>query len=307
MKNPNSLKKYILSSAVVMAALCMNSCTNSNKGDLAISGKSGFADTAVSTVRLYKDAQGREVLQKNNTYYDIVEYHDSVGAKKILLKITKAETGFVDSTNSQSHFIVSTVNITTTKPGWKKEFPGSDLDYSTKVLVAHNEGRNQNEEDTYTQYSLTTGEKLMTYTYAPLSVLILGDGRFLGYLSQQSATDKPDGFAIVSYVSRNEVIDRVRIRVKSADTTLPAYTPELKMRVAQESGNTLTNEGKTVIMGHVDKGFSAKDINNFAMEINYTPSGGKAPISILLPVREDHLDIANASYDKAIFELSKAN
>lgn len=303
MINPNPLKNYFLSSAVIMA-LCMNSCTT--KSDQAASGKSDFSDTAVSSISLYKDEQGREVLKKNNTYYDIVEYHDSVGAKKVLLKITKAEKGFIDSGSTESHFVVSATNITTHKPGWTKEFAGSDLDYSTKVLVAHTEGHNQNEEDTYTQYSLTTGEKLMTYTYAPLSVMILGDGRFMGYLSSQSATEKPDGFAIVSYVSRDQVIDKIRIKLKG-DTTIPAYTPELKMRVAQESGNTLSNEGKTVIMGHVNMGFTAKDINNFAMEINFTPKGSAEPVFILLPVRDDHLDIANATYDKKLFELSKAN
>ena len=305
MRNPNPLKNYLLSSAMILAALCMNSCTN--KSDQAASGKSDFSDTAVSSISLYKDAQGREVLKKNNTYYDIVEYHDSMGAKKVLLKITKAEMGFVDSGNSQSHFIVSATNITTHKAGWTKDFPGSDIDYSTKVLIAHSEGRNPNEEDTYTQYSLTTGEKLMTYTYAPLSVMILGDGRFMGYLSQQSATDKPDGFAVVSYVSRDQVIDKVKIKLKGGDTTLPAYTPELKMRVAEESGNTLSNEGKTVIMGHVNMGFTAKDINNFAMEINFTPKGASEPVFILIPVRDDRLDIANATYDKKLFELSKAN
>ena len=305
MVNLSPLKKYFLSSAVITTALCMNSCTH--KGNDSIAGKTDFSDTAVSTVSLYKDAQGREVLVKNNTLYDIVEYHDSVGAKKVLLKITKAEKGFIDSANTESHFIVSATNITTNKPGWTKEFPGTDVDYSTKVLVAHTEGHNQNEEDTYTQYSLTTGEKLMTYTYAPLSVMILGDGRFMGYLSQQSSTEKPEGFAVVSYVSRDQVIDKVKIKLKGGDTTLPAYTPELKMRVAQESGNTLSNEGKTVIMGHVDKGFSAKDINNFAMEINFTPKGASEPIFILLPIRDDRLDIANATYDKKLFELSKAN
>ena len=292
----------------MVVCLIMNSCNNSSKSgsDMTFSGKGDFVDSALSKVKLYKDAQGREVLEKNNTYYDIVEYHDSVGAKKVLMKITKVQTGFIDSSSSESHFIVSTTNIGSTKAGWKKDLPGTDLDYSTKVLVAHSEGRNQSEEDTYTQYSLMTGEKLMTYTYEPLSVLILGDGRFLGYLSQQSATDKPEGFALVSYVGRDAVIDKATIKLKSKNTDLPSYTPELKMLVAQESGNTLTNEGKTVIMGHVDKGFTAKDINNFAMQINYTAKGNNSPVTILIPVRDDRLDIANATYDKTIFEVSSS-
>ena len=297
---------YLLCVAIV-ATLFLHSCSNPFKGgsDMTISGKDYFADSAISTFKLLKDAQGREVMEKNNTYYDVVELHDSVGLKRILVKITKAETDYVDSNATQSHFMVSTANIGDAKPGWKKEFPGTDIDYSTKVLVVHTEGKDQNEEDTYTQYSLMTGQKIMTYTYSPLSVLIVGDGRFLGYLSQQSATEKPDGFAMVSYGSRNEIIDRIKIKLKGADTTLPTYTPELKMLVAEESGNTLSNEGKTVVMGRVSRGFTAKDINNFAMQINFTPAGSPSPITILLPIRQDRLDIENASYDKKVFELSK--
>jgi hypothetical protein len=301
--------KLILSLMVIATCVFLHSCRNpSGNGDLVVSGKSDFADTAVSTIRIYKDDKGRQVLEKNNTYYDIVELHDSVGLKKILLKITKAETDLDDSGTSQSHFIVSAANIGDTKPGWKKEFAGDDIDYTTnKVLVVHSEGRNQNEEDTYTQYSLKTGEKLMTYTYAPLSVTLAGDIRFLGYLSRQSATDKPKGFAQVSYVSKNELIDQVIIKLKGADTTFPSYTPELKMKVVPGSGNALSNDERMVIMGRLDKGFTAKDINNFAIQVNFTPEDSPNPIYILLPVRDDRLDIVNARYDRTIFELSKSN
>jgi hypothetical protein len=43
------------------------------------------------------------------------------------------------------------------------------------------------------------------------------------------------------------------------------------------------------------------------MQINYFLPNATEPITILLPVREDRLDIDNASYDKKIFELSKPN
>jgi hypothetical protein len=305
-----NLKNHILSLTVIGMSLVLHSCKNPASSDMVISGKESFVDSAISTVRLFKDAQGREVLQKNNTYYDLVDFIDKQDLKKIMVKITKVETGFIDSGTSQSHFIVSASNIADSKSGWKKEFAGSDIDYSNKVVIVHSEGRNQNEEDTYTQYSLLTGEKLMTYTYGQLTTLIpnTSNKRFFGYLSKQSATeDKPEGFALISYVGSNEVIDRVLVKLKGNNTTIPVYTPELKMLVAKESGNTLTNEGKTVIMGHADRTFTAKDINNFAMQINYFLPNATEPITILLPVREDRLDIDNASYDKKIFELSKPN
>ena len=301
---------YLLLSAIV-ASLLFHSCTNpaKSKSDLSIAGKEYFADTAVSTVRLFKDAQGREILEKNNTYYDLIDFIDKQDLKKVMLKITKSEIAFLDSNSSDSHFTISAANIADNKSGWKKEVPGTDVDYSNKAVIVHSEGRNPNEEDTYTQYSLLTGEKLMTYTYGQLTTLIpnTSNKRFFGYLSKLSATeDKPEGFALISYVGSNEVIDRVTVKLKWDNTNIPVYTPELKMLVAKESGNTLTNEGKTVIMGHADRTFTAKDINNFAMQINYYLPNASDPITILLPVREDHLDIDNASYDKRIFELSRA-
>ena len=296
--------------AIIVIAVCvvLHSCKNpSGNGDLTISGKSDFADSAVSSVRYYKDDKGRQVLEKRNSYYDLTELRDSSGPKRILLKVTNAETDLVDSNTSQSHFIVSAATIGDDRSGWKKEFSGSDIDYSSQVLVVHSQGHDQNEEDSYTRYSLKTGEKLMTYTYAPLSVALIGDSRFLGYLSQQSATDKPKGFAEVSYSSKNQLIDQVTIKLKGRDTTLPSYTPELKMKIAQGSGNALSNDERMVIMGSLHKGFTSKDVTNFAIQINFTPEDAPNPVFILIPIREDRLDIFNARYDKSVFELSKSN
>ena len=300
--------RLILALMAIAICVVLHSCKNpSGNSDLAISGKSDFADSAVSSVRYYKDDKGRQILEKSNTYYDLAELRDSVGSKRVLLKVTNAETDLVDSNTSQSHFIVSASTIGDANSGWKKEFSGSDIDYSSQVLVVHSQGHTQNEEDSYTRYSLKTGEKLMTYTYAPLSVALLGDSRFLGYLSQQSASDKPKGFAEVSYASKNQLIDQVTIKLKGRDTTLPSYTPELKMKIAQGSGNALSNDERIVIMGSLHKGYTAKDVTNFAMQINFTPEDAPHPVFILIPIREDRLDIANARYDKNLFELGKSN
>jgi hypothetical protein len=302
------INKNCFLSMVMLAGLFLHSCKNPAATEGKLSGKESFADSAMSIVRLFKDDKGRETLQKNNTYYDLVDFIDRQDLKKILLKITKSETAFIDSNTSESHFAVTATNINDGK-SWKKDFNGTDIDYSNKVLIVHSEGRNSNEEDTYTQYSLLSGEKLMSYTYGQLTTLIpnTSNKRFFGYLSKQSATgDKPNEFALISYGS-NEVIDKVIVKLKGENPTIPLYTPELKMLVAKESGNTLTNEGKTVIMGHADRTFTAKDMNNFAMQINYYLPNASDPLTILIPVREDRLDIKNAAYDKAIFELSPSN
>ena len=99
------MKKYCIISVLAALFLGLNSCNNSAKNGLSISGKEDFADSAVSTVRLYKDAQGRKVLEKNNTYYDLVDFIDKQDVKKIMVKITKSETSLIDSGTSESHFI----------------------------------------------------------------------------------------------------------------------------------------------------------------------------------------------------------
>jgi hypothetical protein len=294
----------------IVVGVGADSCSNgSSKSDMTMNGKEDFTDSAMSRIRLFKDDKGRKVIQKSNTYYDIVDFIDKADLKKMMVKITKSETSLVDSGTTDDHFIVSVTDISGGKTNWKKEFAGEDVDYTNKVMVVHTEGKNQNEEDTYTQYSLLTGEKLMTYTYGQMMALIpnTSNKRFFGYLSKQSsAEEKPVDFAVINYVGSNETIDKISIKVKKG-YEVPLYTPELKMLVAQESGNTIANDGKTVILGHADRTFTAKDINNFAVQINYTLPNITEPVSILVPVREDRLDLKNASFDRNIFELSSVN
>ena len=294
--------------SAIVIALLVQSCDNKGKGDIAANGKAEFADSAMSSVRIYADAQNRKVIQKNNTSYDIVDFTDRQDIKKLLLKVTKTETSFVDSGTAKNNFLVSVSGIGDSKVNWTKEFKGTDIDYTYKVLVVHTEGKSSDEEDTYTQYSMQTGQKLMSYTYSPLLAQIFNTSnkRFFGYLSQQSSTEeKPTKFATISFVGSNEVLDKVDIKVKDGNT-FPPYTPEIGILAAKESGNTVAGEGKIVILAHTDRTFEAKDISGFAMKVTYTNPKGES-IVVLLPVRDDHIDLANASYDKDIFEITKAD
>lgn len=293
---------------IIFATLILSSC-NQNRGGLAINGKEEFTDSAVSTIRILKDAAGKKIIQKNNTYYDLVDFTDKQDLKKLLLKITKSETSYVDSPITQDHFIVSVSDINGGKASWTKEFSGTDIDYTNKVLVIHTEGKTSDQEDTYTQYSLQTGQKLMSYTYVPLMALIpnTSNKRFFGYLSKLSSIeDKPTQFATVSYVGSNETLDKVNIKIKGTDT-LPPYTPEINMLAAQESGNTVANEGRSVILAHADRNYMDSDITNFAMQITYNMPQGKPSVIILLPVRGDRIDLVNATYDKNMFSITKGD
>ncbi|MCW3126940.1 MAG: hypothetical protein JWO03_2598 [Bacteroidetes bacterium] len=284
----------------------LHACNNQGKGGIAINGKEEFSDSAISSVKVYSDASGKKIIQKNNTSYDVVEFTDKEDVKKLLLKVIRSETSYVDSAASENHFTISVNGIGNSKINWTKEMKGTDIEYTYKVLVIHTEARASDQEDTYTQYSMQTGEKLMSYTYSQLMAQIFNTSnkRFFGYLSKQSATEeKPENFATISYVGSNEVIDKVDIKLKGA-LSLPNYTPEIGLMASQESGNTVAGEGKVVILSKTDRTFTATDISGFAMKVSYATPEGHEPITILLPVREDHVDLDNARYDKNIFEIT---
>jgi hypothetical protein len=299
------MKQLLLLS--LSALVLLSSCTGNKKNDLAINGQQEFSDSAVSTLRIFKNAAGQRTIQKNNTYYDLIDFTDRADAKKMLLKVTKSETTILDSNTSESTFRVSVSDIAGGKSSWAKDIPGTDIDYTNKVLVAHKEASKENEEDTYTQYGLISGEKLMTYTYSSLTALIpnTSNKRFLGYLSKLSCTpDKPKGFATLSYVGSNEVLDKINISVKG-DKKIADYTPELTLLTSQETSNTVANEGKTVILAQADRNFQPKDIGGFGIKISYAVQDVKDPVVIFIPIREDHIDLENAMYDKSIFNLAK--
>ena len=308
-RSHTSTKVLLTIASCVICLFFLPSCHTSTGSGFSVSGSQEFADSTQCSFRISKDAQGRKVLQKTTCNYDIIDFIDRDDLKKMLIKVTKSETSFVDSDASQSRFAINVVNINDTKSGWKKEVSGTDVDYSNKVVVVHTEGKGADMEDTYTQYSLLSGEKLMTYTYGQLMALIPGTShkRFFGYLSQQSATsDKPKDWATISYVSSDKVIDVISIKMKGA-TKIPPYTPELKMLVAENTPNKVGNEGKTAILTRINRVFTPGDIGNFAMQINYYLPDTKEPVMLLLPVRDDHVDVANANYDKSLFEVTKIN
>ena len=108
-----------------LSILCMvlNSChLGGKKGSgLSISGKESFADSAFSVVRLTKDNKGREVLEKDNTYYELVDFIDRSEVKKIMLKINKDQTTYLDSNISKSTFYIGATGIGDEKINWSVE------------------------------------------------------------------------------------------------------------------------------------------------------------------------------------------
>jgi hypothetical protein len=179
------LSRLVLLFSIALAALLFSSCNNQNKDGIATNGKEEFTDSAVSSIKVYKDQQNRKIIQKNNTYYDLIDFTDKQDIKKLLVKITKSETSYVDSGMTENHFIVSVTNIGEGKNGWTKEFSGTDVDYTNKVLVVHTEGKTSDMEDSYTQY-FSPDRSEADELYRTRSSLALipntSNKRFFGYL-----------------------------------------------------------------------------------------------------------------------------
>ncbi|MFN8310122.1 MAG: hypothetical protein U0T73_09175 [Chitinophagales bacterium] len=282
--------------------LSLLAACNQNPSKTAPAGD--WSDSAVSTIKYKAFPDGKRLLEKDNTFYDVVSFLDKSDAASFLLKITKHEKHFIDSVNGENHFTVAAQSLNNSSLKWKADFDAADIDYSAKVIVAHTEPSGD-QEDTYTLYSLLNGNKLMSYTYGDLRALIPNTShkRFFGYLSQKSAQDHPQNFADVTYCGSDKVIQTIHIRSKNKD--IPVYTPELLLKAAEESGNTIAAEGKNVILAHASRQFSADQITGFALQINYFLPNVTEPITILLPVRNDHVDLSAAQYNKSIFELSE--
>jgi hypothetical protein len=298
--------KYSHLIGVIFCGLLIVTGCNQTSLHPVINGKVSWSDSAVSFVKIYTDASGKKAIQRDNTYYDITSFINHTATTDYLLKMTKMETAYIDSPPIESAFALTATDIATGK-SWSKKLMGNDIDYTNKVIILHHEPKDNEHEDTYTMYSLLTGDKLMSYTYGETRALIPNTShkRFFGYLSQMSCVDdKPADLGIVSYCGSEHIIDRIAVKVR-AGQTVPAFTPELKMMAVQGTSNTVANEGKTVILASVNRNFTSKDIHDFAFEVNYYLPNRQEPVHILLPIREDKIDLTNADYDNKIFELTR--
>lgn len=285
-----------------------SSCNDSSKSSLKIDGQQQFADSAVSSIQSYIGKDGQPFFVKSNASYDIVSVIDNENKFDLLLKLVKSEVLQQGAPNTASYTVsansLDSKNVV--KVDWQKSITANDIDYSSKVLIAQTDAVGDSSENTYSLFSLLSGEKLMSYTYGELRVLIPNTShkRFFGYLSQMGTQEagKPNDFAEVNYVSTKENLSKISIHLKG-NKKIPAYTPEMQMMMVKESGNSLTNDGKSVILTKLDEHYTAKDITGFALQINYYAEGDTTPLSIILPVENDVVDWKNAIYNRDIFEL----
>jgi len=298
----NNIQCSILIVGLFFLHSCKNETTSTTSG-----GNSVYEKTIPSKVSITKK-DGKFIYTKTEASFDILEL---VGkeSSKLLLTIEKEESRELSQdANAKKKITFSAKSIEGTKIDWTKEIEAADIDYSSKVLSAH-ASFDGNQEDTYTFYNIRNGDKIMDFTYGELKAIIpnTSEKRFFTYLSKNNSIKAPvekDG--IIQYASSQKLIQQISIAAKGK-VKVPDYTPELQVLMMKESGNQLTPDGKSILLTKVTENFTAKDLTGFAFQINYYNEGEQEPYKIILPVDNDQIDLENAIYDKAIFELKLVN
>lgn len=285
--------------------LLITSCNSSEKKEETANGSVVYEASEPSFLKVTNE-NGKLFYNKSETRFDVVEWIGTA-PQKLLLSITQKESReLTQDENAKKQFKVSVKSVDGKESKWTKEIEAADIDYSSKVLSVHYPATDK-EDDTYTFYNLKNGEKIMDFTYGETKAVIpnTSDKRFFTYLSKNNALKKEvrnDG--IIQYASSEKLIQQVSLKSKGS-VKIPVYTPDIQCLTLRESGNQLTPDGKTILLTQLNQTYKTEEITGFAFQVTYYSEGGENEYKLIFPVIEDRLDVKNAIYDKALFELKE--
>ena len=298
------MKKLIFITVTCISLLA--SCKN-GKSDFSLDGKTTVVDSAVSTIHVAKDAGGNLQIEKNNTDFEILPFYKNNKEHLVLIKTQNKETQLAKNNEIHNEITVSSKSLSSDFAADATiQVKANSVDFSNKYLVAQYNG-NDKLEDSYEAYSLINGKKLMQYTYKDFLVMIpnTSERRLLGYCSKSSIfSDKMDekNLGTLQYCSTENPIQQISIQPVQ-NIGIPNYTPDMQFTVVENGGTNLANDNQMVILTTIPDNFTAKDITNFGIQINYHIQNSSNVYSITIPVENDRLNIAKATYDRSIFKL----
>lgn len=246
------------------------------------------------------------MFEKSETKFDVIELKGLNPATVVVTIEQMEKRSLSQDPYAKKNFVFTAKSITGARSiDWKKEFEASEVAYDQKVLRVNN-ASNQDKEDTYTIYNMDNGDKIMDYTYGEMVVQIpnTSDKRFFAYFSRTNALGEDiEGGGVVEYASNTALIQKLHITAK-ANIEIPDYTPEIQILKVKNSRCQVTPDGKGVLLTNLSENYKTEEIKDFAFRINYYLQDQEEPYSIVLPVENDKLDLVNAIYDRAIFELN---
>ncbi len=315
---PIRLPDYIFRLVLVLNCLYLASCNQSptpktSDTGIKVDAKQSYTDTASSFVKVYDD-KGKLCIQQSNTYYELADVYDGSTKVPLLLKINKVELCLADSVNKQKFYKISAKSILDNKDiHWQADFVATDIRFSDNTLIAVREGMD-GEEDYISRFSLLNGEKIFACSYADLKVSIpnVRSKRFVGFTSRQAASQpiqeskEENLIALIDYSSSEKPIDQLKLKLKRSALAakIPSYSPEM-IFVSANSNTSVIEDGKTVILMKADEHYQASDIKDFSVQYTFYFGDDNEATKIIIPISNDHLDLAHASFDKDIFELIK--
>lgn len=307
--------KYKLLTLSALFLLAFSACNKSEKktetGDLKpISGKESFSDSSNSFIRVY-DENGKVYIQQSNTYYQIVDAYKRLAKTQVLLKINKTEQSVADSVNKHKLYKISASSIgDRSSINWNAEFMATEVMFKDNTLFAIHEGGSE-EEDYITRYSLFTGKEIFSASYSDLMVKIpnIRERRFFGYTSKLAAGNplKQSGenvIGLLKYASEDGVISNIKLKLKRSEVSskIPWYTPETVFTSAANDISVM-EDGKVLGLMKADENYTAESLSGFNIQITFYYGDDNESTKIVLPVKNDKIDLNAAVYDKDLFEL----
>lgn len=311
-----SKSEIVIFLSLVTCAILLNSCKDKGKPGadtkVVVTGSQTFTDSSTSSVTVFDD-NGRVCIQQSNTFYELVDVYEGAVKIPLLLKIRKTEICFADSVNNHKVYEVEAHSILDTKTvQWNNKFVATQIIFKDNTLLATHEGTDA-EEDFFTRFSLLDGKEVFSCSYGELKAIVpnVRNKRFIGYTSQRSATQpiqnrkEENLLGIVRYASGLTPVNGAKIILKRSTVVdkIPVYTPDMVL-VSTAEGTTPIEEGKSIIMMKADEHYTSKDLTGFSVQLTFYYGDDNESTNILIPVVNDKLDIANAKFDKDIFEIA---
>jgi hypothetical protein len=300
--------------ALVVLGLLFTTChtkSNTDSEGINVSTKQAYTDTSSSYVKVY-DENGRLCIQQSNTYYELVDSYEGKTRIPLLLKINKVELCLADSVNKHKVYKITAKSVMDTKNiAWETEFVATDLQFRDNTLLAVHEGTN-NEEDYLKRFSLRDGKEIFACSYGDMKVAIpnVRDKRFAGYTSQVAATqpvqsiNEENLFGLIRYSASDKSISTLKVKLKRAAAgKVPEYTPEMQL-VALNTNASVIDDGKALILMKADEKYTAADVKDFAIQFTFYIGFDNEATRITVPVVNDQLDVAHASYDHDVFDIT---
>lgn len=264
-----------------------------------------FEQSQPSFVKITKNGANFE-YEKSETRFDVLEIFGKE-PQKILLSVTQKEKRELSQDeNATKQFTVYAKSIEGGNIDWKKDIKAASIDYSDKVLSTLY-STNENEEETFSYFSITSGEKIMDFTYGALKAMIpnTSSRRFFGYFAKDnSLKEEINGDGIFQYASSEKLLQKFSVKSKGA-IQIPNYTPDLQVLAMRESGNQLMPDGKTIILMKLNQNYTTENLTGFAFQITYFSADGQTEYKLIFPIENDKIDLKNAIFDRNLFAIKE--